>query len=69
MKTKAQLSQDLATFTGWSDANPMKSVLINLTLKDLETIEREEARQRRVQAATAKAAAKAALPWYKRIFA
>lgn len=63
------LLADLAKYTAWSDANPLKAPLIELTRRDLGDIERAEQKAARAAAAATAAAARAKLPWWKRILA
>ena len=67
-KTLANLEADLETFTAWSDSNPMKSVLVELTNRDIARLQRATESEARTQAAIAKRAAYNALPWYKKLF-
>jgi hypothetical protein len=46
----------------------MKAVLVSLTQRDIAAIKAEQARLARKAELEAKAAAFAALPWYKRLF-
>jgi len=67
-KTLATLTSDLATFTAWSDSNPMKSVCIAFTVEDIARLQRAIESEARTQAAIAKQAAFSALPWFKKLF-
>lgn len=67
-KTLATLEAELATFSSWYDSNPMKSVLVDLTKRDIAKLKAAQESEARKQAAIAKQNAFSALPWYKRIF-
>ena len=68
VKTLATLEAELATFNTWSDSNPMKAVLVELTKRDIATIKAAQESEARKQAAIAKQAAFNSLPWYKKLF-
>lgn len=68
-KSKTELLADLETYSAWSDALPLKSVLISLTQKDLRAIEFEERQQWHLEQALKRQAERAALPFWRRIFA
>jgi hypothetical protein len=68
IKSLATLEAELETFLSWYDSNPMKAVLVSLTQRDIAAIKAEQARLARKAELEAKAAAFAALPWYKRLF-
>jgi hypothetical protein len=67
-KNIATLTSDLATFTAWSDSNPMKATCIAFTLEDIARLNRAIESEARTQAAIAKRNAFKALPWYKKLF-
>lgn len=67
-KTLATLTSELATFTAWSDSNPMKTVLVDLTKSDIARLQRAIESEARTQAAIAKRKAFNALPWFKKLF-
>lgn len=68
-KTKTELLADLETYSAWSDTIPLKSVLVSLTQKDLRAIEFEETQQWYLEQALKRQAERAALPFWRRIFA
>lgn len=68
-KTKTELLADIETYSTWSDALPLKSVLISLTQKDLRAIEFEEIQKWHLEQALKRQAERAALPFWRRIFA
>ena len=67
-KNLETLTSDLATFTAWSDSNPMKATCIEFTRSDIARIQRAIESEARTQAAIAKHAAFNALPWHKKLF-
>jgi hypothetical protein len=67
-KNLATLEAELETFSNWFESNPMKSVLVELTKRDIATIKAAQESEARKQAAIAKRDAFNALPWYKRLF-
>jgi hypothetical protein len=67
-KNLATLEAELETFTAWSDANPMKATLVELTKRDIARLHRAQESEVRTQAAIAKQAAFNALPWFKKLF-
>lgn len=68
-KSKTELLKDLEIYSAWSDTLPLKSVLISLTQKDLRAIEFEEVQQWHLEQALKRHAERAALPFWRRIFA
>lgn len=68
-KTKAELEQDLATFEAWSDALPLKSVMLSLTRRDLYLLAEAEQSQERARVAAQRAAERAAMPFWRRLLA
>lgn len=66
---KLELAQaQLATFESWDALNPMKLTCVSFALKDVAEAKQKLASAERTEVAVAKAAAFAALPWYKRLF-
>lgn len=66
---KLELAQaQLATFESWDALNPMKLTCISFALKDIVEAKHKLASAERTEVAVAKAAAFAALPWYKKLF-
>lgn len=65
-KTKAELEQDLATFESWSDALPLKAVMLSLTRRDLYLLGEEEKSRERAREAAQRAAERAAMPFWRR---
>jgi hypothetical protein len=52
----------------WSECHPMKAMLIRSTKEAIARVNHQEEKALRTQAAIAKQAAFAALPWYKKLF-
>lgn len=73
MKSLETLETELATFLSWYDSNPLKSVLVSLTQRDIAAIKAERARLARAEKAKANHEAKVALynalPFFRRLFA
>jgi len=67
-KTLATLESELATFSNWYDSNPMKSVLVDLTKRDIAYLKAKQESEARTQAYKAKVNAFNALPWFKKLF-
>lgn len=66
---KLELAQaQLATFESWDALNPMKLTCVSFALKDVAEAKQKLASAERTEVAVAKAAAFAALPWYKKLF-
>ena len=67
-KTLETLEAELATFSNWYDSNPMKSVCVDLTKRDIAYLKAKQESEAMTQAYKAKVNAFNALPWFKKLF-
>lgn len=68
-KTRTELERELAVFEGWSDALPLKSVMLSLTRRDIYLLGEEEKSRERARVAAERAAERAAMPFWRRLLA
>ena len=68
LATLETLESELATFSNWYDSNPMKSVLVDLTKRDIAYLKAKQESEASTQAYKARTQAYNALPWFKRLF-